>query len=332
MSALLEIDDLTVDFAAGPRVAHAVRGVSLTVEAGRTTVVLGESGSGKSVTARAIMGLVGGPATIRGAVRLDGADLLGLDERAMRDLRGRDMGLVPQDPNGSLDPLRRVGAQIGEVLRAHRVVASRAARRARVQELLAHAGITDPARVARSYPHELSGGMRQRVAIAAAVACGPRLLIADEPTTALDMTVQARILELFDRLQRDLDMAILLVTHDVGVARQMGSSVVVMYAGRVVEQGPARRVIERPAHPYTAALLGAQPRPGIPRGELLALPGLPPSATTPIDDRCALVPRCAHSIAGCSAALPRLEPVADSGSSACPVPWASAPATERSSG
>ncbi|MGW0802546.1 ABC transporter ATP-binding protein [Nonomuraea sp. NPDC002799] len=324
MSALLEVENLKVDIPTGPRVARPVRGVSLTVEAGRTTVVLGESGSGKSVTARAVMGLLGGAARISGAIRLDGADLLGLDEQSLRPLRGRAIGLVPQDPNGSLDPLRRVGAQVGEVLRVHRVVTSRAARRARVEELLAQAGITEPARVARSYPHELSGGMRQRVAIAAAVACEPRLLIADEPTTALDMTVQAKILELFDRLQREMDMALLLVTHDVGVARQMGSSVVVMYAGRVVEHGPAGRVIDRPAHPYTAALLGAQPRPGIPRGELAALPGLPPSATEDLDGRCALEPRCAHRVDSCSAARPELDAVAEGGSAACPVPWRAA--------
>jgi oligopeptide/dipeptide ABC transporter ATP-binding protein len=332
MSALLEVEDLTVDFAAGERVAHAVRGVGFEVEAGRTTVVLGESGSGKSVTARAVLRLLGSRAEVGGAVRLDGVSLLDLDEREMRSLRGRGIGLVPQDPTGALDPLRRVGSQVAEVLRAHGVGTTRAARRERAGELLAQAGIPDPARVARAYPHELSGGLRQRVAIAAAIACGPRLLIADEPTTALDMTVQARILELFGRLRRELDMAVLLVTHDVGVARLMGSTVVVMYAGRVVEEGPAERVLSRPAHPYTAALLGAQPRPGVPRGELPGLPGLPPSATAVIDDACALAPRCPHAEPGCSIRRPVLEPVSGGGSAACPVPWDAVARTERRPG
>ncbi|GAA3648568.1 ABC transporter ATP-binding protein [Nonomuraea antimicrobica] len=321
MSPLLEIEDLTVAFTAGERTAHAVRGVTLSADTGRTTVVLGESGSGKSVTARAVLGLLGRNARVGGDVRLGGESLLGLDERAMSARRGRDIGLVPQDPGGSLDPLRRVGGQIAEVLRAHRVRNSRAARRELALELLSQAGVPEPGRVARSYPHELSGGLRQRVAIAAAVACGPRLLIADEPTTALDMTVQAQILALFQRLQRELGMALLLVTHDVGVARLMASTVVVMYAGRVVEEGPAARVLDRPAHPYTAALLAAQPRPGIPRGELAGLPGLPPSATAEIEGRCALVPRCPYAVAACSAEPPLLAPVAAGGSAACPVPW-----------
>ncbi len=208
---------------------------------------------------------------------------------------------------------------MGEVLHAHGGAATRAARRERTAELLAQAGIPDVDRVARAYPHELSGGLRQRVAIAAAVACGPRLLIADEPTTALDTTVQAQILELFRRLQRELDMALLLVTHDVGVARLMGSTVVVMYAGRVVEEGPAERVLTEPAHPYTAALLGAQPRPGVPRGELAGLRGLPPSATAVIHSECALAPRCPHAEPGCVTRLPVLEPVPGGGSAACPV-------------
>ncbi|SHK56311.1 peptide/nickel transport system ATP-binding protein/oligopeptide transport system ATP-binding protein [Pseudonocardia thermophila] len=315
---LLEIEHLSVTFGA----AHAVRDVSLRLDPGGTVVVLGESGSGKSVTARSVLRLPGRRASVRGRIRLAGCDLFALDEKAMRQVRGRDIGFVPQDPNSSLDPLRRIGTQVEEVLQVHGAVADRRARRARVAELLALVGIPNPARTARSYPHELSGGMRQRVVIAMAVACAPRLIIADEPTTALDVTVQAQVLDLFTTLQRELGTALLLVTHDVGVAAELAADVVVMYAGRIVERGPAAAVLTAPAHPYTAGLLGARPRPGLRRGELAAIPGGPPPATEVVDAACAFAPRCGRAEPACSATAPELRDVGPGRAAACLLPIA----------
>jgi oligopeptide/dipeptide ABC transporter ATP-binding protein len=312
----LAVEDLRVAFWVRGTESMVVRGVSFTVEAGRTLVILGESGSGKSVTARSILRLHGGGARLAGMVRIAGQDLLDLDEHAMNQLRGATVAFIPQDPTGALDPLRRIGSQISEVLRTHGMARGRAEARARALALLRLVHIPDAERVAASFPHMLSGGMRQRVAIAIAISCEPRVLIADEPTTALDVTVQAQILDLLVELQDRLGMALVMVTHDVGVAEQMADEVAIMYAGRIVERGPAERVLGSPTHPYTAALLEAQPRPGVPRGHLRAIPGTPPLPML-MGGSCPFEPRCERRDAVCREAEPDLEVTADAVRAAC---------------
>ncbi|MDT3441441.1 MULTISPECIES: ABC transporter ATP-binding protein [unclassified Pseudofrankia] len=317
-NVVLSVHDLNTTFAAGSRTSNVVRGVSFDLRRGQTLMLLGESGSGKSVTARSIMRLYGRNATITGSVRLSGQELLDLSADRMRGVRGARIALVPQDPTGSLDPLRRIGAQITEVLALHNVERLRRAGRRQAEELLRLVGINDPKRVADSYPHELSGGMRQRAVIAIAVSCDPEVLIADEPTTALDVTVQKQILELFADLQDRLGMATLMVTHDVGVAAEAGDRVGVMYAGRLVEEGPAAQVFASPRHPYTAGLLAALPSPGVPRGTLRSIPGSPPPAGA-FPAGCAFAPRCPVARDSCRTDDPPLVAVAPDRSVACPV-------------
>jgi oligopeptide/dipeptide ABC transporter ATP-binding protein len=314
----LRVRDLTTTFTVHAGEVRAVRSVSFEIRAGQTLVLLGESGSGKSVTARAIMRLHGRRARVQGDVRLGDTSILDLSEDEMRAIRGSRIALVPQDPSAALDPLRRVGKQITEVLLVHRVCDSKAAAKERALELLRLVGIPEPARAFAAYPHEMSGGMRQRVVIAMGISCDPAVIVADEPTTALDVTVQAQILDLFAELQDRLDTALLMVTHDVLVAADVADVVAVMYAGSIVETGPAAEVLADPRHPYTQALLAALPTPDAVRGELRSIPGSPPVAGQEFSG-CAFADRCQLAQESCRTAAPPLVEVAPGRSAACPV-------------
>jgi len=279
MSApLLEIDDLHVSFAGdGGRVTHAVQGVSLSLARSKTLGLVGESGSGKSVTALSIMRLLASDtARIRGAIRFEGRNLSELPEPAMQNLRGNRIAMIFQEPMTSLNPSYTIGDQIGEVLQRHRGMSRAEARRHSIA-LLERVRIPSAASRAEEYPHKLSGGMRQRVMIAMALACEPALLIADEPTTALDVTIQAQILDLLRTLQDETGTAILLITHDLGVVAEMADDVAVMYAGQIVEIGPVGDVLAAPEHPYTAGLLGSLPRLQTRRARLATIPGVVPN-------------------------------------------------------
>jgi len=280
-AALLEVDDLRVGFAAGGREVRAVNGVSFRVSPGRTLAIIGESGSGKTVSCRAVMGLLPAGTVVTGSARLRGTELIGLSDSQLRRHRGADMAMVFQDPARSLNPTMRIGAQITEAVRAHRKVARGEAREQAV-ELLRRVRIPLPDRRYHEYPHQLSGGMRQRVMIAMALACQPRLLIADEATTALDVTTQAQIMELLLDLQAELNMALIMISHDLGLAASYADEVVVMYAGRIVEQAPARRLFGAQGAVrmrYTRALLDAIPQLGRPAHTLLpVVGGRPPDA------------------------------------------------------
>jgi oligopeptide/dipeptide ABC transporter ATP-binding protein len=298
----------------GPR--PVIRGVSLDVWRGETLGVVGESGSGKSITFRAVMGLAAlKGAIVTGQVMFGGRELVGLDQRALRGLRGREVSLVFQDPLSSLNPVLTVEDQIAEVLRAHTAGLSRRDARRRTIEALELVHIPNAGRRAGDYPHQFSGGMRQRVLIAMAIVCRPRLLIADEPTTALDVTIQAQILELLDSLRRELDMALVLITHDLGVVARHADRVAVMYAGQIVEDGGVEDIYYRPRHPYTKALLDSVPRPGAGRtARLRSIAGEPPTVYNQ-PSGCAFHPRCALSKgrARCAEEMPDLQPVADQG-------------------
>jgi len=275
--ALLDIANLDVRFATARGELSAVRDLGFSVDAGETLAIVGESGCGKSVTAMSVPRLIQSPpGRVRGEIVFDGRDVLALSEREMRGVRGRDIGMIFQEPMTSLNPVLTVGRQIGETLRAHEGVSTRAAT-ARAVEMLALVGIPDPGRRVGEYPHQLSGGMRQRVMIAIALACAPRLLIADEPTTALDVTIQAQILDLMRDLKTRVGAAIMLITHDLGVVAEMARRVVVMYAGRKVEEADVAALFARPLHPYTRGLLGAVPRLGAARDRLAEIPGQVPS-------------------------------------------------------
>ena len=284
-----------MSYATEDGIVRAVDGVSYELGRGCTLGIVGESGSGKTVAALSVLGLTRAEgATVRGRIHFQGRDLLTLDERELRAVRGNEIAMVFQDPLSSLHPLYRVGAQIVEAIRAHRNVA-KARARAQTIELLGLVGISDPARRVDAYPHELSGGQRQRAMIAMALANDPALLIADEPTTALDVTVQAQILGLLARLQRERGMALVLVTHDLGVVAEMADEIAVMYAGEIVEHAPAERVLSAPEHPYTWGLLRSIPTLDGPREELLTpIPGSPPSPLAP-PPGCRFHPRCPYS-------------------------------------
>jgi peptide/nickel transport system ATP-binding protein len=316
--AALTVRDLHVSFRVDGTVAPVVAGVSLEIAAGGTRTILGESGSGKSLTLRAILGILDPAATVSGDVFLFGKPALNLTGADRQRLLGETVGFVPQSPQSAFHPLRRIGPQLREMLHAHGVVKGRAARRIRSHELLASVGLADPRRAAESYPHELSGGMLQRAAIAMAIACGPKLLLADEPTTALDMTVQAGVLALFKSLGREHGMGLLLVTHDVGVATELGGEVTVMYGGRVVEEGPAASVLSAPRHPYLSMLLQAAPGMVARQTRLRTIPGRPPAPTEHFDG-CRFAPRCPEAVVACSERVPQLVTVAPGRVAACPV-------------
>jgi oligopeptide/dipeptide ABC transporter ATP-binding protein len=312
---VLTIDRLTVAFRTEDGLLRAVDGVSLAVGPGETVGIVGESGCGKSTVALAVMRLLPPSATCGGAIGFDGTALLAADEARMRTLRGGAIAMIFQDATASLHPMLRVGAQIAEALRAHERISRREARR-RAIALLAAVGIPSPEIRVDAYPHELSGGMCQRVAIAAAIACGPRVIIADEPTTALDVTVQAQILELIAEIRRRSGTAVLLITHDLGVVAGMTDRVAVMYAGRIVETAPTDALFARPSHPYTQGLLRSVP----PLGEGIGrdLPAIPGSVDAGLDlPGCRFAPRCAFAREICRTTAPTLEPVAEAHLAAC---------------
>ena len=303
--SILQIRDLTVTFATplGPLVA--VRGVDLDVGAGELVAVVGESGSGKSVSFLAAMGLLPSTATVQGSVMLDGMQLVGASARQMRSVRGRLLSMIFQDPLSALNPVHRIGAQISEMLRAHQKMSERAAR-ARAVELLEVVGIPQPGDRAMQYPHEFSGGMRQRVVIAMAIANSPKVLIADEPTTALDVTVQAQILEVIQKVQKQFGTAVVLITHDLGVVARVCDRVNVMYAGRFVERAAVSDLFDAPTHPYTRGLLASLPQAG--KERLVPIVGFPPNMLRP-PSGCAFRARCADAISDCEQAVPELRAV-----------------------
>jgi oligopeptide/dipeptide ABC transporter ATP-binding protein len=318
VSQLLDVRDLRITFP-GPRgPMPVVDGVSFSVRPGEVFGIAGESGSGKTMTALALLGLLPRESAVTGQALLEGRDLLRLRGRDLREVRGRQVAMVFQDPMTSLHPMLTIERQLTEHVRSRLGVSGTAAR-ARAIELLTEVRMPDPAGSLRAYPHQFSGGMRQRIAIAIALACEPRLLIADEPTTALDVTVQAGILRLLDRLRRTQSLAVILITHDLGVLSSLADEVTVMYAGGVVESGPAAAVLRRPRHPYTRGLLDSLPHPEAAEDEpLRPIAGAPPSPS----DRpagCAFHPRCGHAVDSCRVDVPGLVGLDGGRRLACPV-------------
>jgi oligopeptide/dipeptide ABC transporter ATP-binding protein len=314
-STLLEVEDLKTYFFTEAGVVKAVDGTSFTVDRGEPLGLVGESGSGKTITALSILGVIPRPGRIiSGKVTFDGQDLIGKKDKEMREIRGRRIGYVSQDPNSSLDPLFTVESQLAEVITSHEKMSKEEAR-ARVLKLLNLVRIPEPEARLAAYPHELSGGMRQRIAIARALAANPDMLIADEPTTNLDVTIQAQVLELLKSLQRDLGMTLILITHDMGIVAEMTKRVVVLYAGRVAEVADTGSIYNSPKHPYTAALLQSVPR--IDRKKnLVPIPGSIPNLITP-PTGCRFHPRCTFMVDKCSGEQPPLEPCGDSRTVAC---------------
>jgi len=314
--ALLAIERLTLDFPRDGQVARALDGVSFTVERGQVMGLVGESGCGKSMTALAVMRLVPEPGRISGGrIVFDGIDLLSLPEHGMRRLRGARIAMIFQEPMTALNPVLTAGFQVAEVLRIHKPISARAAW-TRAVELLAEVGIPEPAARANDYPHQLSGGMRQRVMIAMAIACEPDLLIADEPTTALDVTIQAEILDLLRGLRQRRGMGIVLITHDLGIVAEQADRVAIMYAGRIVEQAPVTDLFDRPLHPYTQALLRSMPGVAVRRERLEAVPGTVPDLLH-LPSGCAFHDRCPLAIEECAARVPPLEEKAAQHRAAC---------------
>ncbi len=320
--ALLEVENLQTHFRTPEGVNRAVNGVSLSLEAGETLAVVGESGCGKSVTAMSILRLIPQPpGKIAGSIRFQGRSLLELTEREMRSIRGNDISMIFQEPMTSLNPVLTIGRQITETLILHQKLSRDDANR-RAVEMLRLANIPEPERRLTQYPHELSGGMRQRVMIAMALACNPKLLIADEPTTALDVTVQAQILDLMRQLKAKTGTAIILITHDLGVVAEMAERVIVMYAGKKVEEASAKALFATPRHPYTKALLGSMPRLNSSRegpagkARLAEIRGVVPPLTQRIPG-CIFAPRCAYATDLCRQAYPHYEELAPRHWAAC---------------
>ena len=311
---LLAVDDLRVHLFTNRGVVRAVDGVGFALSAGKSLGIVGESGCGKTMTALSLMRLIPSPPAriVSGRILFDGEDVAALDEARLRELRGDAMAMIYQDPMTALNPVFTVGEQIAEAVRLHRS-ASRTAALARAAEMLDLVGIPDPSRCAQSYPHQLSGGMRQRAMIAMALACNPKVLIADEPTTALDVTIQAQIIDIILDLQRKLGTAVILITHDLGVVAETAQRVIVMYAGRKVEEAQVEELFARPQHPYTHGLMASIPRLALMRGEeedaagrLQEIPGMVP-ALSDLPVGCVFAPRCTFAQDRCGAAFPPYE-------------------------
>ena len=322
--AIIEVDDLKVYFASRDGIVRAVDGVSFALNAGETLGVVGESGCGKSVTAMSVLRLIPSPPSVvaGGAIRYRGADLLKVDEARMREIRGNEISMIFQDPMTSLNPVLTIGEQIAEAAVLHQKLGQRAARELAV-EMLRRVNIPEPQRRVDEYPHQFSGGMRQRAMIASALACNPKVLIADEPTTALDVTIQAQIIDLMLDLKRELGAAIVMITHDLGVVAETCERVVVMYAGRKVEEASAKDLFDAPLHPYTQGLLAATPKldtlPGTRRAErqrLAEIPGMVPALKGELKG-CSFAPRCPRAMAVCREQPPQLEPHGDGHLVAC---------------
>jgi oligopeptide/dipeptide ABC transporter ATP-binding protein len=322
VTALLEVESLRVDLPGRSGRVTVVDGISYAVEPASVFGIAGESGSGKTMSTLALLGLLPRDAHVEGSAVFGDRDLLRLGRRALHDVRGRRIAMVFQDPLTALHPMLSIGRQLTEHVRRHLGLKKRAAY-AHAAQLLADVRIPDPEGALEAFPHQFSGGMRQRIAIAAALACEPQLLVADEPTTALDVTVQAGILHLLDDLRRERGLSVILITHDLGVMSSIADRVAVMYAGRVVEEGKREDVLQRPRHPYTAALLRALPHPESSKvTPLVAIPGSPP-AVGAFPAGCAFHPRCRHAVESCTREVPPLLQVGDR-SFACPVdPYAS---------
>ncbi|WP_054311574.1 ABC transporter ATP-binding protein [Mesorhizobium sp. 1M-11] len=305
---LLQVHDLRVEYASPRGLVRAVAGVSLSLDRNRILGLVGESGCGKSTVGQALLGLIQPPGRIAGGdIRFENRSLVGLPEREMRRLRGNRLSMIFQDPTATLNPVMTIGDQIAELFRWHRPRMRRKEVQTRVTELLERVGIVDADRRSRAYPHELSGGMRQRVVIACALALDPALIVADEPTTALDVTVQAQILDLIRGLQAEHGTAVILVSHDLGVIAETCDDVAVMYAGRIVESGPTAEVLARPRHPYTAGLIASRPSITAPDQVVRPIPGtVPDLANPPVG--CPFHPRCVRAVAGCREGIPALSP------------------------
>ena len=336
MNALLEVQGLSVELPTAAGWVRPVNEVSLRIDAGESLGLVGESGSGKTMLALALMGLLPPGAKLGGQARINGAgatpggtspaptssaelqepgrNLTTLTERQWRDVRGQQIAMVFQEPMTALNPVMRIGPQIEEAIRAHEPASDAGEVRRRMLDALRRAAVPEPEARAQQFPHQLSGGLRQRAMIAMALAGGPRLLIADEPTTALDVTVEKQILDLLDRLRRELKLGLLFITHDLGVVAQVADRVAVMYAGRIVEEGPVRKVLQDPRHPYTQGLLAASPT--LERGKLTPIPGTVPQLTA-LPPGCAFEPRCAVRVAECSRNVPELRDASSGHAARC---------------